>query len=77
MRNYEPFNKETASRIDRIAYTLCQIIDEDAPVRWTRYRGVGKCIALNKELMKDLEDLRSDESPGYMSSSSPTAITPE
>lgn len=74
---YQPFNKETASRIDRIAYSLCQIIDEDAPMRWTRYRGVAKCVALNKELMKDLEDLRNDESPGYTSSGSPATIDPE
>ncbi len=47
---------------DRVAWALCQIIDDDAPLNWTRYRGVAHCIALNKDLMKDLELLRKEKS---------------
>lgn len=54
---YEPFNKETASTTDRAAWALCQIIDDDAPVGWTRYRFVADCIAGSKELMTDLNAL--------------------
>lgn len=54
---YEPFNKDTASTEDRIAWVLCQIIDDDAPMRWTRYRGAAVCIARNPELMADLSEL--------------------
>jgi hypothetical protein len=54
------FDRETASTTDRIAYTLCQIIDDDAPIRWTRYRGVAICIALNEKLMQDLMQLKEE-----------------
>ena len=57
---YEPFNKDTASTQDRIAWTLCQIIDDNAPLQWTRYRGVGTCIASNHELMADLAALEQE-----------------
>lgn len=56
---YEPYNKETACAIDRVAWALCQIIDDDAPIQWTRYRGIAKCIACNAELMADLEELKN------------------
>lgn len=54
---YAPYNKDTASTEDRIAWTLCQIIDDDAPMRWTRYRFAAVCIAKNTELMADLQRL--------------------
>ena len=54
---YEPFDKETASVTDRIAWALCQIIDDDAPMRWTRYRFAAGCIAHNPEVMADLAEL--------------------
>jgi hypothetical protein len=52
---YERF--DPANTKDRIAWVLCQIIDDDAPMRWTRYRFAAECIALNKELMADLQPL--------------------
>jgi len=55
---YYPYDKETASTIDRAAYTLCQIIDYDAPMRWTRYRFAAECIANNPKLMADLQELK-------------------
>lgn len=61
---YETFNKETASATDRVAYALCQIIDADAPLRWTRYRGVAICIALNDELKTDLAQIAKERSNG-------------
>ena len=57
---WAPFNKETASTTDRIAWALCQIIDDDAPLRWTRYRFAAECIAKNGELMADLNRLATD-----------------
>jgi len=54
---YEPFNEETANTKDRIAWVLCQIIDDDAPMRWTRFRFAAGCIARNTELMEDLKEL--------------------
>ena len=57
---YEPYDKENASTKDRIAWALCQIIDDNAPLDWTRYRFVALCIANNKELMEDLEQLEKD-----------------
>ena len=61
--SFEPYNKQTASTEDRIAWTLCQIIDDDAPMRWTRYRFAAGCIANNKELMADLAELSKKEQP--------------
>jgi hypothetical protein len=52
--SYEPYDKNTASTEDRIAWALCQIIDDDAPMRWTRYRIAAHCIARNPEVMADL-----------------------
>lgn len=54
---FTPYDKNTASPEDRIAWALCQIIDDDAPLRWTRYRGVAVCMAHNPELMADLKAL--------------------
>ena len=52
---YEQFNKESASLTDRAAWILCQIIDDNAPLTWTRYRFAAECIASNKELMSYLK----------------------
>ena len=56
---YEPYNRETASNQDRVAWALCQIIDDDAPVNWTFYRAAAEWIALNDEVMGDLAALRA------------------
>lgn len=61
MTRWEPYNEATANTTDRIAWNLCQIIDDDAPMRWTRYRFAAKCIALNKDLLKDLAALAKQE----------------
>jgi hypothetical protein len=58
--HYAPYDPKTASTRDRIAWTLCQIIDDDAPVRWTRYRFAADCIARNPELMADLAKLKTE-----------------
>lgn len=57
MIHYEPYNPKTASVEDRVAWALCQIIDDDAPLRWTRYRFAAICIADNKDIMRDLKAL--------------------
>ena len=54
---YEQYNKDSADTKDRIAWTLCQIIDDDAPIRWTRYRFAAECIAKNTDLMADLQQM--------------------
>ena len=54
---WEPYDEKTASTKDRIAWTLCQIIDDNAPLRWTRYRFAAECIAKNPKLMADLKKL--------------------
>lgn len=40
---FQQYDEQTASTEDRIAWVLCQIIDDDAPMRWTRYRFVAEC----------------------------------
>lgn len=49
---------ETAGTTDKIAWVLCQIIADDAPLNWERYRFVANCIASNADLMANLNDLR-------------------
>lgn len=53
----QPYDKHAANTTDRIAWALCQIIDDDAPMRWTRYRFAAECIASNKDVMGDLISL--------------------
>lgn len=53
----ERYDSKTASPRDRVAWALCQIIDEDAPLRWTRYRFAAGCIAGNPEVMADLRNI--------------------
>ncbi len=54
---YATYNPESANTTDRVAWALCQIIDDDAPMRWTRYRFAAECIAKNPEVMADLQKL--------------------
>jgi len=51
---YETYNEDTASLVDQIAWSLCQIIDDDAPMRWTRHRYYAESITRNKDLMGKL-----------------------
>lgn len=51
---YQPYDEATASTEDRIAWALCQIIDDDAPLRWTRYRFVALSIATNDKLVEQI-----------------------
>lgn len=55
--SYEPYDPLMAPLEDRIAWALCQIIDDDAPMHWTRYRFVAGCIVSNPTLMADLQML--------------------
>ena len=59
----DPYNRATANTTDRIAWVLCQIIDDDAPAQWTRYRFAAECIARNEKVMADLNALASLQSP--------------
>lgn len=56
---YERFDKETASATDKAAWILSEIIDDAAPMRWTRFRFAAVCIANNAELMALLEELKT------------------
>lgn len=58
---YARFDKHTAGPVDRIAWALCQIIDDDAPMRWTRFRFAAECIAKNAQLMADLNSFSAPQ----------------
>lgn len=49
---------------DRIAWALCQILDDDAPLQWARYRAAATIIVMNDALMADLQTLRAEKSRG-------------
>lgn len=55
------FNPGTADLADKVAWALCQIIDDDAPIHWTRYRSVAWCIASNKDVMDNLKALSEEK----------------
>ena len=55
---FQSYDEETATVEDKVAWVLCQIIDDDAPMRWTRYRFAAGCIAMNEELMNNLKELQ-------------------
>ena len=55
--SYEPYNEATASPEDKIAWGLCQLIDDDAPLNWTRYRSTAKSIATNAVMLDSLMTL--------------------
>lgn len=58
---FERFDEKTANAQDRVAWALCQIIDDDAPMRWTRYRFAAECIATNTKVMDDLRILNTQK----------------
>ena len=57
--SYEPYKREMANPTDRVAWALSQIIDDDAPMRWTRFRFAAECLAWNPEVMADLRELEA------------------
>ncbi len=63
-QTYQPYDEQNASTTDRVAWGLCQIIDDDAPLRWTRYRFAAECIGRNKKLMDDLKALNEEYGGG-------------
>jgi hypothetical protein len=52
--SYEPYNEETADPEDRLAWLMCQIIDDDAPLRWTRYRFAAGCLLSKGNPLRDI-----------------------
>ena len=46
---YQSYDEKTANTEDKIAWALCQIIDDDAPLVWTRYRLPAEPIDLNSK----------------------------
>ena len=44
---------------DKAAKILCEIIDDNAPIGWERYRGIALVIASSHELMELLNNIRN------------------
>ena len=55
---YQHFDKDTTNKTDKAAWILSEIIDDAAPMHWTRFRFAAGCIANNAELMALLEELK-------------------
>lgn len=54
MNYYEPYDEDTASPEDRLAWLLCQVIDDDAPLRWTRYRFAAGCLLTESNPLREI-----------------------
>jgi hypothetical protein len=46
---------------DQAAKILCEIIDDNAPIGWERYRPIARLIACNDELMSILKNLQDEK----------------
>ena len=46
---------------DQAAKILCEIIDDNAPLGWEKYRGFVRCIVCNNDLMQILLKLSESE----------------
>lgn len=51
---YRAYDENTATLEERTAWILCQIIDDDAPLRWSRYLGVVGFLANNDKFIMSL-----------------------
>ena len=58
MMMYEPYNEETADSLDKAAFILSEIIDDNAPLNWTKFRAYASYIARNDKLMDELAKLK-------------------
>jgi hypothetical protein len=47
--SYRPYDKTNATPVEKLAWALCQIIDDDAPIRWARYIFVAECLIHSDE----------------------------
>ena len=53
----KPYNEETADLQDKAAFILSEIMNDNAPIGWERYRGYSYFIANNHELMRLLNKI--------------------
>lgn len=56
---HEFYDVKMASTEDRAAWKLCQLLDDDAPLHWTRHRNTAVCIAKSPTLMAELVALQA------------------
>ena len=54
------FNENTANIEDKAASILSEIMNDNAPLGWERYRGIVHFIAKNDKLMLHLNSLSSE-----------------
>ena len=47
--NMEEINKNP---VDELAFTLSEIMNDNAPIGWTRYRGHAQCLLDNYEIKR-------------------------
>jgi len=51
---YETYLEDSATPEDKLAWMLCQIIDDDAPLRWTRYRFAAGCLLAPSNKLREI-----------------------
>jgi len=54
--SYETYRRENATPIDQLAWLLCQIIDDDAPLRWTKHRFTAECLLAKNNNLREIVD---------------------
>lgn len=52
--SYETYERDNATPVDQLAWLLCQIIDDDAPLRWTRYRFAAQCLLAENNPLREI-----------------------
>ena len=51
------YSRPTASLEDRLAHILSEIMNDNAPIGWERYRGPATCLLANQEVRQIFRDL--------------------
>lgn len=59
--SWEPYDRDTATAEDQLAWLLCQIIDDDAPLRWTRHRFTASCLLAENNGLREIVAKHTEE----------------
>jgi len=59
--SYETYERDNATPVDQLAWLLCQIIDDDAPLRWTRHRFAAECLLAKNNPLREIVSKYDEE----------------
>ena len=54
------YTRPSDSNIDQMAHILSEIMNDNAPIGWERYRGFAACLLANKDAQKLMADAANE-----------------